>query len=175
MMSFEELLKTLSPTLKRIVYKLRFLNGSWDSEDLFQEAIVHVWKEYEAGALEDKTKSYILQGCYFHLRNYIRIQSDKARLVSVDAPRSTEQEESAFEQVMVLESSVDTRELAHCDMLIDSIRNNGLTAREKEVFLFALEGLTTREIGQRMGISHVRVVKLSASMREKCKKHMDVR
>lgn len=173
-MTFEELLKILTPTLKRIVYKLRFLNGSWDSDDLFQEAVVHLWKEFENGTLTNKTKSYVLQGCYFYLRNYIRTQSDKARLVSADAPRTQENEESPFEQLMVLESPIDTRELAHCDMLIEAIRNNGLTAREKEVFLFALEGLTTREIGARMGISHVRVVRLSACMREKCKKHMDV-
>ncbi|HPT07295.1 MAG TPA: sigma-70 family RNA polymerase sigma factor [Candidatus Omnitrophota bacterium] len=173
-MSFEELLTALAPTLKRIVYKLRYLNGSWDSDDLFQEAVVHLWKEFEAGSLIDKTRSYILQGCYFHLRNYIRVQTDKVRLVSVDAPRIEEQEGSSFEQLMVLESPVDTREVAHCDMLIAAIRNNGLSEREKEVFMFALEGLTTREIGARMGISHVRVVKISASMREKCKKHMDV-
>ena len=51
--------------------------------------------------------------------------------------------------------------------------NNGLTPREKEVFILALEGLTVREIGDRLGVSHVRVVKLRANIKEKCIKHLD--
>ena len=58
-------------------------------------------------------------------------------------------------------------------MLIEEILNDGLTRREKEVFCLALEGLTTREIGSRLGISHVRVVKLKGKIRDKCKKYRD--
>ncbi|MCU0652415.1 MAG: hypothetical protein MUC39_05695, partial [Candidatus Omnitrophica bacterium] len=57
--------------------------------------------------------------------------------------------------------------------LIETIRNNGLTIREKDIFNLALGGLTTREIGKKLGISHVRVVKLQKTMREKCRKHLD--
>jgi DNA-directed RNA polymerase specialized sigma subunit len=35
-----------------------------------------------------------------------------------------------------------------------------MSDREKKVLTFCLEGLTTREIGKQLGISHVSVVKI---------------
>ena len=45
-----------------------------------------------------------------------------------------------------------------------------LTRKEKEIVFFYLQGWTTREIGERLGISHVSIVKLEEKIREKCKK-----
>ena len=172
-MSFEELVKKVSPTLKRITYKLNGHHASFNHEDLCQEALLYLWLEYKAGTWDDKTQSYILQGCYFHLKNFIRTHADKASLVSIEASRNQEDEDFDLGEALALKACESSRDLAHCVMLIEQIRNNGLTPREKEVFNLSLEGLTVREIGARMGISHVMVVKLSKTMRQKCLGHMD--
>lgn len=172
-MTFEDLVKRVSRVLKRITYKLNRHYAGFNHEDLYQEALTHLWMEFKAGTLEDKTESYILQGCYFYLKNYIRTHTDRASLVSVDALKSQEEEDSGFDGALVLKMCESSRDLAHCAMLVEQIRNNGLSPREKEVFNLSLEGLTVREIGARMGVSHVMVVKLSKTMRQKCLRHMD--
>lgn len=172
-MSFEVLLKRISPTLRRIAYKLNGHFSSFNDEDLFQEALVHLWLAYEDDELSGKTDSYILQGCYFHLKNYIRKNYDKVNLISLDNAANEEGETFDLGKVLSLKNPGSCFEYVNCKMLIEKINNNGLTIREKEVFNLALEGLTTREIGSRLGISHVRVVKLRGKIREKCRKYLD--
>ncbi len=173
--TFEQLVKKVLPVLRRIAYRLSRQYREFTCDDLLQEALIHLWKEFAERKLFDKTDSYILQGCYFCLKNYIRTASQRMKLVPLEysAPGDDEPgQESVVE--MPLKGSDSHREAVHCSLIIEAIRNNGLTSREKEVFLYALEGLTTREIGSRLGISHVRVVKLRQSLKEKCKKHMDI-
>ncbi|MGA2775262.1 MAG: sigma-70 family RNA polymerase sigma factor [Candidatus Omnitrophota bacterium] len=172
-MSYEQLLKKISPTLKRISYKLNKQVSFCSADDLYQEALIHLWLDFSAGKLADKTDSYILQGCYFYLKNHIRKNNDKVRLISID-PMDSEREDTArIDEIRYLSSADSTFEDTYCKMLIEQINNNGLTIREKQVFNFALKGLTVREIGGRLGISHVRVVKLRRSIAEKCLKHID--
>jgi len=173
-MKFEELLRKISPKLKRITYKLNGHFSSFNHEDLYQEALLHLWLNLREGKLSDKTESYILQGCYFHLKNFLRKNYDKAKLTNLDNLVNQEGEETKLENILPLSSPESTFELAHCKMLIEAIRNNGLTPREKQVFNLSLEGLTTREMGDRLGISHVRVVKLRKKVQEKCLNHMDL-
>jgi DNA-directed RNA polymerase specialized sigma subunit len=141
-MDFKELVRKISPKLKAITHRLNGRFTFFNDEDLYQEALIYLWVDFNQRKLDDKTDSYILQGCYFHLKNYIRIIQDKKALVSLDA-------------------------------LVETIRNNGLTEREKDIFNLALSGLTTREIGNKLGISHVRVIKLQKKIREKCREHLD--
>lgn len=75
-MSFQELHQKLSPTIKRIAYRLNGHYRSFNHDDLYQEATIHLWSNFLKGKLSDKTDSYILQGCYFHLKNYIRKVND---------------------------------------------------------------------------------------------------
>ncbi len=173
-MTYEQLVKKISPTLKRITYRLKGRFCAFDHDDLFQEALIRLWEDFGLGKLADKTDSYILQGCYFHLKNYIRKHYPKASLLSLESAvnedgQSGDDTDRRF-RIKHEDSLLDT---VHCKMLLETIQNNGLTKREKEVFSLGLEGLTTREIGGRLGISHVRVVKLRKTMREKCKKHLD--
>ena len=58
-------------------------------------------------------------------------------------------------------------------LLAETIRNNGLTKREKELLSLCAQDLTTRQIGQRLGISHVSVLKAMRRVRGKCKKYLD--
>ncbi|MFA5410808.1 MAG: sigma-70 family RNA polymerase sigma factor [Candidatus Omnitrophota bacterium] len=169
-MRFEELVKKISPKLKAIAHKLNGRFAYLGEEDLCQEALAHLWLDFQQGKLDDKTESYILQGCYFHLKNYLRKAGDKASLFSFEFMLNEEGEALDLQNILPLESAEPDY---HSRFLIEQIRNDGLTKREKEVFEFSLEGLTTREIGLRLGISHVRVVKLKKKVKEKCKKYLD--
>jgi DNA-directed RNA polymerase specialized sigma subunit len=46
----------------------------------------------------------------------------------------------------------------------------GISQRERDVLFFCLEGMTMREIGKKMGISHVSVVKIRNKIRERYQK-----
>jgi len=173
-MRFEALASHLSPTIKRIAYKLNGHFAAFNHDDLYQEALMHLWLEFKKGTLADKTDSYILQGCYFHLKNYIRTHCDKAPCVNLDSCKREDGEDFDLGEILSREEYPGTREEVYCRMLIEQIRNNGLTDREKDIFLLSLEGMTTREIGARLGISHVMVVKLKKSIQKKCLEHMDV-
>jgi RNA polymerase sigma factor (sigma-70 family) len=171
-MSFESLIKRISPTLKRITYKLNGHFSSFNHEDLYQEALLHLWLDFKQGRLTDKTDSYILQGCYFHLKNYIRKNRDRVCLMNLEGGIC--QEDNELENILSLRNQEDYFALVNCKILIEQIKHNGLTGREKEVFNLSLEDLTTREIGARLGISHVRVVKLKKRIKEKCKKYFKI-
>ena len=174
MMNFETLVITVTPKLKKIAARLHNACAFFGSDDLYQEALVHLCGEFKKGTLADKTESYIVQGCYFHLKNYMRTQYKYANVASLEGGRA-ENDDGAPDVAIVDTLSVQgcLRDELHCKLLIEQINNNGLSMREKEVFRFSLEGLTTREIGRRMGVSHVRVVKLRKTMREKCLVHVE--
>lgn len=172
-MSFEELHKKLSPTIKRIAYKLNGRFRSFNHDDLYQEASVHLWSNFLKGTLSDKTDSYILQGCYFHLKNYIRKVNERSNIISIDAALSTNEEATVEDVLGQYWSSPDCREELHNKFLAQSIQNNGFSPREKSLLVYFSQGLTTRDIGKRMGISHVSVVKLMQKVRVKARKHLD--
>jgi RNA polymerase sigma factor (sigma-70 family) len=173
-MHFEDLLKRISPKLNGITHKLNGHFTFFNEEDLFQEAIVYLWQSFCAGKLNDKTESYILQGCYFHLKNYIRTVKEKAALVSLDAPVNYDGNENLGETLFLEDkNSSDFRDYLNSKLLAEAIQNNGLTQREKNILYFFAQGLTTRAIGKKVGISHVRVVKLKSRIKDKCKKYRD--
>ena len=165
--TFAGLVKKLSPTLKRITYKLNGHFSFFNDEDLFQEALLHLWLDFQAGKLDDKTDSYILQGCYFHLKNYLRKTQSKARVISLES--FADEDNATLEEILSLDNRGSCFDYLDNKMLVEDIQNNGLTEREREVLSFCLEGLTVREMGERLGISHVRVVKLRNRIRTKCK------
>lgn len=173
-MVFEDLVKKISPILKRITYRLSGNFATFNQDDLYQEAIFKLWLDFQEGKLSDKTQSYILQGCYFHLKNYIRMHYDKAGIISLDGLINNNDDELRIDEVIAVRDPANYFDKLNSELVIETIQNNGLTSQEKEVFNFALEGLTTREIGRKLGVSHVRVVKIRASIKEKCKKHLDI-
>lgn len=172
-MSFEELHKKLSPTIKRIAYKLNGHYRSFSHDDLYQEASIHLWSNFLKGELSDKTESYILQGCYFHLKNYIRKVNERSNVVSIDAVLSTNDEATVEDVLGKYWSFPDCRRDLHNKLLVQSLGGNGFNPREKRLLVYFSRGLTTRDIGKRMGISHVSVVKLMQKVRVKAKKYLD--
>ena len=172
-MKFEELHQKLSPTIKRIAYRLNGHYRSFNHDDLYQEATIHLWSNFLKGKLGDKTDSYILQGCYFHLKNYIRKVNERSNVVSINAALSAN-EEATLEDVLGQSwACPDCRDQLHNKFLTQSIRNNGFNLKEKRLLDYFSQGLTTRDIGKRMGISHVSVVKLKQKIRIKAQKHLD--
>lgn len=172
-MGFEGLLKRLSPVLKRIAYKLSRRSAYFGHDDLYQEELLHLWQEFQRGTLGDKTDSYILQGCYFYLKNYIRKSANKAKLVSIES--------GSGEGNYALEEMLNTQDYNPRDyfqelndkMLTDTISNNGLTVKEKYILSLCSQGLTTRQIGKDLGVSHVRIVKILGEIRQKCRRYLD--
>ncbi|MDD5136063.1 MAG: sigma-70 family RNA polymerase sigma factor [Candidatus Omnitrophica bacterium] len=163
---FERMFKDLSPTLRRITRKLNGHFTFFDEDDLFQEALEHLWIAYRNGALGGKTDSYVLQGCYFHLKNYIRKTMDRATLAS--ASLSVDEDGPAIEDTLVSRYS-GTEEAIDNTLLAESIERIGLSKREERVLSLLLRGMTVREIGDDMGVSHVMVVKIKNRIKTKCR------
>lgn len=172
-MEYARLLKKLLPKIKGIAFKLNRYYGSFAYDDLCQEAIIHLWVNFKAGRLAEKTQSYILQGCYFHLRNYIRKFSEKNTLLSLDS-LINDDNEVTLEGLIVLDDERDLRDVLNNNFLVEAIENNGFTIREKQILRFYKKGLTTREIGGRLSLSHVRIVKIMQNIRIKCRKYQDI-
>jgi RNA polymerase sigma factor (sigma-70 family) len=163
-MSFDILIKRVSPTLQRITQKLNGRFSFMDHDDLFQEAVLRLWIDFQGGRLEAKTDSYILQGCYFHLKNYIRKMQGSATVVSLN---SMIDEESGRLEELIEADEVDAIDYVDGKMQVEALLAEGVSDRERDVLAFSMEGMTTREIGEKLGISHVAVVKVRNRIRER--------
>lgn len=166
-MAFEELLRRVSPTLRKIAYRLKGRIAFLDEEDLFQEALLHLWQEFSAGRTDDKTQSYVLQGCYFYLKNYLRTAAERVSVVTLAEEQASE--EGEMTQAFAL-PAVNTQDMLgdiEMNLLFSSLHSGAFTQHERDVFLLSCNGLTVREIGEQLGISHVRVVHVKNRLKEK--------
>lgn len=164
---FERLLGDLSPQLKRIARRINGYSRFIDEDDLFQEMCIYLWEKWEQGEIEGKTESYILQGCWFYLKNYLRIINDKDEIISLD--EQIDDEGMTLGEI-IPDNSQTFDELVDVKLLVEKITTDGLTKREKEVFYLCLEGYTLRKIGERLRISFVRVFKVKKNISKKLKK-----
>lgn len=162
-MCFETLVNRISPTLKRITRKLNGHYSFFNDEDLFQEAMVRLWSDYREGALEDKTDSYILQGCYFHLRNYLRKSADNTVLLSLSEPSG---EGGMMLEELLYHHDGDPVGRMEGELQME-MAQTWLTDRERHILDLFMEGMTMREIGGKLGISHVMVLKIRNRIKEK--------
>jgi len=79
-----------------------------------------------------------------------------------------------LQDVLSLETEASNNEGPDKDALMQEVFEKELNRKEKEIFFFYLQGWTTREIGERLGISHVSVVQMEKKIREKCKELKDL-
>jgi RNA polymerase sigma factor (sigma-70 family) len=148
------------------------LNGRshfFNEDDLYQEAVVHLWTDFKEGKLSDKTSSYVLQGCYFYLKNYIRKTQDGASLVRLSC-LGQDQEEIDLENFVSLKNPKTDLDDLSGKILLEDIQREPWTEREKDVLSLSLSGLTVREIGLKLGVSHVAIVKIRNKIKDKCQK-----
>jgi len=172
-MDFAGLLKRISPKLRGIAYRLGSRHCFFNDEDLYQQALVHLWGSFRRGLLGNKTDSYILQGCYFHLKNYMRKNFEKGYLVSLESENHDERGVALRDVIASDFNKSGYLDYLHDKLLAEVIQNNGLLPKEKEILRFYAQGLTTREIGKRLGVSHVSVVKATRRIRQKCLRYLD--
>lgn len=167
-MSYEETMMKFSPTLKAISKKVKNRYSYCDEDDFFQEALLDLWLRHEKGDLEDKTDSYILQGSYFFLKNYVRkiCKSVDVNSLSLYTPIG-EDEGCTIEDTLVSDRYIEDMGSVEIYLLLDDVEDR-FTERERDIFYYKLEGFTTREIGEKVGVSHVMVGKITKRIREKC-------
>ncbi len=163
-MEFEAIYKKFSVPITRLAKKSRSYSNFINEEDIAQEMFIHLWQEHRNGKFQDKTDSYIIQSLWFCSKNYLRKKKDRGFFVSLDEPVNGE--EITLKDIIPDHSPSFTETLEN-KMFIQRVIGNGLTEREKEVFNLCLEGYNLREIGERLGISHVRVFKIQKNIREK--------
>ncbi|NOZ64013.1 MAG: sigma-70 family RNA polymerase sigma factor [Caldiserica bacterium] len=170
-MDFKTLYEKVSPRLKKIALRYRGSSYFIDSDDLYQEMCMHLWDRFKNGMPEDMNEAYVIRGCEFHILNFLRKTRDKAIVLSLDRPFN---EENDTLQDILSDTGESLERYLDRKMLLDKIRNNGLSRREKEVFLLLLKGYTLREIGKELGISHVMVNKFKQRIIKKWQKKLGV-
>jgi RNA polymerase sigma factor (sigma-70 family) len=169
-MNFEELVKKMDSKLKAIARRLDGRYTVFDDDDLYQEAMLCLWEKYRARMLEDKTDSFILQGCFFSMKNYIRTQHKSIDNCSVSINETIgDNDGSTLEDVIPAEDTACSKNAFDINSLVRDMENM-LTGKEKQVFSMHLQGLTTREIGRVLGISHVMVVKVRKRIKDRCER-----
>lgn len=168
-MNFKSLSRSLESNLEFLAHRLAQSNRSLEADDLYQEMMLHLWDKFRDGVPEGINRSYIVRGCKFHILNYLRKKRDKAWMVSLEEPIN--ENGNTLKDILAARQQ-DTRKDIDAELTADQILHNGLTRREKEVFLFLLQGYTLRETGRKLGISHVRVVNLRRNIRQKWEKKL---
>ena len=155
-MNFDELYKKINPKLKRIAKKHNGHGLFIDEDDLYQEMCMYLLDHYKSGMPEDVNESYIAKGCEFHILNYIRKNRCKASIVSLEQPLNDNGDTAGD---IITDTAKPADELLDKEIIVEEIRNNGFSKKEKAVFFLLAEGRTAREVGERLHISHVMVLK----------------
>lgn len=163
-MEFEAVYKKFSVPISRLAKKSRSYSNFINEEDISQEMFIHLWEGYRNGKFQDKTDSYIIQSLWFCAKNYLRKKMNRGIFLSLDEPVN---EEGIALRDIIPDQSPSFTDTLENELFIQSIRDNGLSKQEKEVFNLCLEGYNLRAIGEKLGISHVRVFKIKESVRRK--------
>jgi DNA-directed RNA polymerase specialized sigma24 family protein len=173
-MNFEEIFTAVTPKLRQLAWRYRSLCAGLDEDDLLNEMLAFLAGEWRRGALEDKTTSYMVQSCYFHLRNYLRTAGDSRRCVSLDASLQDtggDDERSMSLADVIGDGASSMQTCIEGKALYETIMNNGFKKIEKEIVRCLVDGLTVREIGERLHISHAMVVKHKKNIAGRVTKH----
>jgi len=126
-----------------------------------------LWKNYKDGQPAGINEAYIVRGCEFHILNILRKEREKARIASLEEPLD---EDGGTLKDILPDTKEPLDKFIDRNLTIEDIKNNGCTKREKEIFSLLLNGLTVREAGKELGISHVMVVKVKNRIIKKWQK-----
>lgn len=150
-MLFENL--TIQQGLRRIV--AQFTADAGLREDLMQEALIHLWRLEEESP--GQARCWYLQGCRFHLQNCVRrgrsVDSQKrawARQPDPDTPSDGDSQWEWPDSTASFWDEVSARDIIAALVL-------RLTDTEREALLCLADGLSAREIADRMNRSHTLV------------------
>ncbi|MBU1045327.1 MAG: sigma-70 family RNA polymerase sigma factor [Candidatus Omnitrophica bacterium] len=168
-MTFEALVQKINPKIKAIANRLDGKYTSFSDDDLYQESLLRLWQKFNESKLEDKTESYIVQGCSFDMRNYIRTHFKGVDRRSVSAYTPINEQGNLLIDILPEKEADNREEVYDTAMTLEDISRK-LSDREKIVLEKSSAGLTTREIGEYIGTSHVMVVKIKKKIRDKCLK-----
>ena len=152
-----EIINKINYHLKAIIRKLNIKYQYIDSDDLFQEALLYLWQQYNNGKLKNKNNSYILQGCYYYLKNHLRkYVKFKDNQINYNFYYNTEKANKEIGEGNQLDypepTSYDLDEYLYYDEF-----KRDLSLKEKALLSLRFRGLSSREIGKELGISHTMV------------------
>lgn len=163
----DEIINRLRFQLKAIIRKLNIRYQYIDSEDLYQEALLYLWQQNVNGQLKGKNDSYILQGCYYNLRNYIRknIKFEDKQINNRYSYSKSGQSQEVEKDNQLYNKNIDNHDLD--EYLYYDEFEKSLSFKEKSLLNLRIRGLSTREIGKELGISHTMVSKLRKKIMDK--------
>ncbi|MBU4304944.1 MAG: hypothetical protein KJ893_04905 [Candidatus Omnitrophica bacterium] len=172
-MKFEELAGRIDFRLRQISRKLDGRYTAFNDDDLYQEALLYLWRKYENEELADKNDAYILKGCFYFLKNYIRTmhKSIDVHLTSLNKPINLDG--TTLEDVICADNFESMTDVLNIDLLREQI-NGILNEREIGILSMYSDGFTVREIGKKLNISHVMVVKIKNKINEKCERFKEI-
>ena len=166
-MEFNKIVKKFNPKIRAIARRLDGKYTVFNDDDLYQEAVIYLWGKHNQDELHDKTDSFILQGCFFNMQNYIRTSHKSLDRNSVSMNAPINKEGNTYEDLLAdtdiesVSSNITNRSL------MNDVREK-LNERELKVLSYSYNGMTTREIGGLIGVSHVMVGKIMKKIRIKC-------
>lgn len=169
--NFDELINRISPRLRGIAHRMNGHHTFFSDEDLFQEASIRLWILHNRGYLHDKTDSYVLQGCYYHLKNYLRTSLDKVKKVRIE---DLINESADINERFLAAGDSSKYDKIDENLLSEKILEMGLCDREKTVLDLTIKGHTVREIGNLLGVSHVAIIKVKAGIKLKCRSIQEI-
>ena len=162
-MCFETLFRKISPRLRVMAKGYKNRLGFINEDDFYQEMCIHLWDNFKEGVPEGINEAYIVKGCRFFILNYFRKNQNKASIISFEIPIDDKGHTLG-------ELFPDTKEsLKNSLNRKFDIEDNKriLNKRENKVFSLLIDGYTVREIGERIGVSHVMVIKIKKKIVEK--------
>lgn len=126
-------------------------------EDLMQEALIHLWQVQEQNP--GQTKNWYLQNCRYRLLHYLAlgrsVDSPKRRASQVHPSEHDEDPDDWLDRFAG--SDTVLQDVSARDIL--ALLSKVLSPREISILQWLAEGLGTREIAKRLGISHPMVIK----------------
>lgn len=160
-MSFEELIIRLMPKLKAVSKNVSRSISSVDESDILQEMLIFLLKKYREEKIEGYTDSYLLQGAWFHAKNYTR------SIRSKDSVSETIGEDNSSILDTIRSEDEPGEDEIQAGMTVSGIMNLCRSSRERLVIRMLLEGFTLRETGKEIGVSGVMVCKMLNSIKKR--------